>query len=229
MTDSTMKVGSRHSDIFQNSYDNKANGGFISLNAGTKVNGFDLNLGITAGTQDHEDKRFVNDNLNWWGVSYANAKYTSNWLAPEFTLAYPWQVETGLVLKPNVNVRYTSQRIGGYTEYGSDSNATVGQRNLGILDATVGLDLTKTYGKSSLTGRVSYLQRSYAGDSQVKVSMIDDTRDIVLGSDNMTAVRAGLLWKLNLANDLDLYVNGNYIHGSTVKGMDGNVSLRLQF
>jgi hypothetical protein len=229
VTNSTMKVGSRYADVFGNSYDNKANGGFLSLNAATKLYGLDLNLGLSGGKQNHEDKRFVNDNLNWWGTSYATAKYTSQWLAPEFTLAYPWQVQTGLVFKPNVNVRYTTQRIGAYTESGSESNATVNSRKLGIVDTTVGIDLTKTFGKSSLTARVAHLQRSYNGDDMVRVGMIGDTRDITVGTENMSAMRAGLLWKLNLASDLDLYVNGNYIHGSTVKGADGNVSLRLQF
>jgi hypothetical protein len=100
---------------------------------------------------------------------------------------------------------------------------------LGIVDTTVGIDLTKTFGKSSLTARVAHLQRSYNGDDMVRVGMIGDTRDITVGTENMSAMRAGLLWKLNLASDLDLYVNGNYIHGSTVNGADGNVSLRLQF
>jgi hypothetical protein len=105
----------------------------------------------------------------------------------------------------------------------------VNSRKLGIVDTTVGIDLTKTFGKSSLTARVAHLQRSYNGDDMVRVGMIGDTRDITVGTENMSAMRAGLLWKLNLASDLDLYVNGNYIHGSTVKGADGNVSLRLQF
>jgi hypothetical protein len=229
VTNSNTKVGSRHPDIFQNSYDNDANGGFIGLNAGTKVYGLDLNLGVSAGKQDHEDRRFVNDNLDWWGVSYATAKYSSQWLAPEFTLAYPWQIQTGLVLKPNVNVRYTSQKINAYTETGSQSNASVDKRSIGIVDTVVGLDLTKTFGKSSLTARISHLQRSYSGDNLVRVTMIGDTRDISVPNNSMSATRAGLLWKLNLANNLDFYLNGNYIHGSTVKGVDGNASLRLQF
>jgi uncharacterized protein with beta-barrel porin domain len=228
-TDSTLKVSSRYSDLYSTSYDNKARGEFLSLNAGTNLHGVDINLGISGGSQRHEDRRFVNDNLEWWGVSYAASKYTSNWLAPEITLAYPWTIETGLVLKPNVNVRYTNQKIGGYTETGSSSNATVQGRTLGITDTTVGFDLTKTYGKSSLTGRVAYISRSSDEQDTVRVTMLGDTRNLSSHYRNFDAVRAGFIWKLNLASDLDLFVNANYLSGSDVKGADGNVALRLQF
>jgi hypothetical protein len=225
-----LEVGSFYSDVYANSYKNKANGGFLGLHFAGSLGPVKMNIGISGGANSHKDRRFVNDNLQWWGIDYADAKYDSTWFSPEIGFAIPFKWDSGWSFTPSISWRYSGQHIDGYSEKNSTANATVASRTLGVNEANLRFDVTRAYGSgSSISGMLGYLYRGSVGDNNVQVEMIGDTRNVPFFYKDLSAGVAGLNWKLNIKNDISVYLNANYIKGSNVEGGDVATGLKVDF
>jgi uncharacterized protein with beta-barrel porin domain len=178
---------------------------------------------------DHKDRRFVNDNLASSGIAFADASYTSAWLAPELKVSLPYQIAGGLTAAPNVSLRYASQWIDGYTESGSNANANINSRTIGSTEGRVGLKLSKDLERGRISAHVDYLRRQSTGDDKVRVSMIGDTHDVSFYTRDLNAAVVGADVRFNITKEFVLDAAGSYMVGDHVSGGNATASLRYLF
>jgi hypothetical protein len=223
---SKLRVGSFYSDIYNHSFDNKASGAFAGVHLQGALGPVQVGLGLTTGKMKHEDRRFINDNLQWWGESYATSTYTSRWYAPELTLSVPVSLTDTVTLTPSLHARHSVQKVDRYTETGSNANATVHAHTVKMGETRVGLDLTKKYAGNSTVGvQLGYVQRDLNGQDFVRVTMIGDTKNVPMFTRNMGAGYVGFNWNLALTDAVSFQLKGTHMSGSEGKG--GNVSAKL--
>jgi uncharacterized protein with beta-barrel porin domain len=171
----------------------------------------------------------VNDNLASLGISFANASYSSAWLAPELKVSLPYQIAGGLTAAPNVTLRYASQWIDGYTESGSNANANINSRTIGSTEGRVGFKLSKDLERGKISAHIDYLHRQSTGDDNVRVSMIGDTHNISFYTRDLNAAVIGADVRFNITKDLVLDAAGSYMAGDRVSGGNATASLRYLF
>ena len=232
---SKLTTGSLYSDLYSHSYDNESSGGFASLYGMRDLGMFQLDVGLSAGAQEHDDKRFVNDNLKWWGISYAKSNYRSQWVSPSAKLALPIDLGSDWVVAPNAQVSYTYQRIGSYTEKESNSNASFDSYGIGVVESRLALDLSKNIGglKAVLTG--GYMNRDVKSGNSVDVTMIGHKQEVDSWSQNLDAVFARLSLKYDITDKFAVSAMGSYMkakhQGSDdgTSGGYGNLSLIYKF
>jgi hypothetical protein len=227
-SDAALQVGSFYGDLYKHSYDNDTKGGFAGVHANADIGWLNVNAGLSGGRLNHDDKRFVNDNLKWWGVSYAESDYDSTWYSPELTLSVPFEAGESLTVTPSLHLQYTKQNIDSYTEKGSDSNARVSSRDIAVSEAKVGLDISKTVGMARFTGRVGYIKRNSQGYNSVSVTIIRDTQEVPIIYQDINAVYVGAGVNINLGDRVDFNLSGNYLTGKDFEN-GGNVTSMLRF
>ena len=226
-------VGYNHNDLkansrFVQSYDNKADGVFAGINARANLIGLlQVDLGLSGGYNSHDDNRFVNDNLWNLGQSHAKSSYNSTWVSPELLFSLPVNVFDSLVVAPRAGVRYTAQWIDSYTETGSDANAKVDSRSIGVLDTRVGVAVTKKFGQGKVSVTGDYMHRNNTGDNAVNVTMIGDSHSVSFFDRNVDAAILGADASFDVSNALSLIASGSWTEGSRVSG--GSVSGNLKY
>jgi hypothetical protein len=216
------------SSPFTYSYKNSLDSVFGGLSLRTKLGDMvQVDLGLNGGYMSHNDNRFVNDNLMALGNSHATSSYNSTWLSPEITLSVPYTVMDGLTLAPRAGVRYSAQWIDSYTESGSNANASVASRTLGVVDAKLGASLTKSFELGRVSVYADYIRRDSVGDDKVNVTMIGDNHDVSFFYKNINAGIVGLDATYDVTDVLSFTATGSYTQGDTVSG--GNVTGNLKF
>lgn len=226
---SDLEVGSAWKDYYSHSYDNKAKGYFAGLHGVASLGPVRIGVGVSGGRMEHDDKRFINDNLERDGQSYATADYDSRWYAPELSLSVPVSVGAKTTITPKIHGRYMVQKIDGYSERGSNADATVAKRTIKVDEISAGIDFTRQFDNSSLTARVGYVKRNLRGSDQVRVSMIGDTNDVAYFGQNVKAAYVGLGYNLAIKERVALEITGSYLSGSDVKGGSVGASLKIKF
>lgn len=226
---STLEVASLWKDYYSHSYDNEAKGAFAGVHGVAALGPVRLGLGLSGGRMSHDDKRFINDNLERDGQSYATASYDSTWYAPELSLSLPIALGASSSITPNVQGRYMVQKIDGYSERGSNADATVDKRTIKVEEVAAGIDFTHSFGRSSITASIGYLQRKLRGSDSVRVSMIGDTHEVPYFAQDLKAGFVGVNYALNLQDNLALNLSANYLSGSEGKGGSIGASLKMKF
>ena len=225
-----LDVGSLYGDLYNHSYENESAGAFAGIYASTSLGMLNIGVGVSAGMMSHDDKRFINDNLDWWGISYATATYDSTWYSPEISLSLPIAMgDSGWNFGPNVNYRYASQSIDGYTEKGSDADATVASRDIAMGELRAGLNLTKAAGKATFSAKVGYFQRDALGDDKVRVNMIGDQHDVPFFESDLNGGYAGIDINMALTDNVDLTLKGDYVNADNASGGSVNGTLKIKF
>jgi len=230
-TNLNFMAGYANSDLeansrFAKSYANKSKGPFIGV-AGIYDTGLvNVNFGLTTGLLKHSHDRFVNDNLETNGEDHAKANYDSMFIAPEIGVSKKIK-SNDITFSPKANVRYNYQSVDGYTETGSNSNATVKSLDVGLVETNLELAGTKSLNNSSYTIRTGYLNRQSVGDHKATVTMIGQTNSIGFGDKSNNIYYAGVGADLNLANfklsfDLNQYLGD-------AEGFQGMVKLSNNF
>ena len=214
---------------FAQSFKNETNGAFVGVFGSTRFNPLVIDYALNGGYMDHKDRRFVNDNLASSGIAFADASYTSAWLAPELKVSLPYQIAGGLTAAPNVSLRYASQWIDGYTESGSNANANIDSRTIGSTEGRVGLKLSKDMERGRISAHIDYLRRQSTGDDKVRVSMIGDTHDVSFYTRDLNAAVVGADVRFNITKEFVLDAAGSYMVGDHVSGGNATASLRYLF
>ena len=220
-SDARFDSGSFYKDLYGHSYNNKATGGYLGARATTKLGVFDVDAGLSAGFQNHDDKRFVNDNLVWWGQSTATSSYNSYWFSPELGVALPISMAAGFTVSPNVRFTYSGQHIDSYTESGTNSNATVDSRYIGVIESKLGLNIANSFGPVDVCADIGYMARSLTGDDKVKVAMIGDIHDVSFYYRDLNAGYLKARASLNINEKVQASVIANYTNATNAEG--GNV------
>jgi hypothetical protein len=230
-TNLNFMAGYANSDLeansrFAKSYANNSKGPFIGV-AGIYDTGLvNVNFGLTTGLLKHSHDRFVNDNLETNGEDHAKANYDSMFIAPEIGVSKKIK-SNDITFSPKANVRYNYQSVDGYTETGSNSNATVKSLDVGLVETNLELAGTKSLNNSSYTIKTGYLNRQSVGDHKATVTMIGQTNSIGFGNKSNNIYYAGVGADLNLANfklsfDLNQYLGD-------AEGFQGMVKLSNNF
>jgi hypothetical protein len=233
LTDTNLNfmAGYANSDLeansrFAKSYANKSKGPFIGV-AGIYDTGLvNVNFGLTTGLLKHSHDRFVNDNEATNGEAHAKANYDSMFIAPEIGVSKKIK-SNDITFSPKANVRYNYQSVDGYTETGSNSNATVKSLDVGLVETNLELAGTKSLNQSSYTIKTGYLNRQSVGDHKATVTMIGQTNSIGFGDKSNNIYYVGVGADLNLANfklsfDLNQYLGD-------AEGFQGMVKLSNNF
>ena len=230
-TNINFMAGYANSDLeansrFAKSYNNKSKGPFIGVAGIYDVGLVNVNFGLTTGRLKHSHDRFVNDNEETNGEDHTKANYDSMFIAPEIGVSKKIK-SNDIIFSPKANVRYNYQSVDGYTETGSNSNATVKSLDVGLVETNLELAGTKSLNKSSYTIKTGYLNRQSVGDHKATVTMIGQTNSIGFGDKSNNIYYVGVGADLNLANfklsfDLNQYLGD-------AEGVQGMVKLSNNF
>ena len=230
-TNLNFMAGYANSDLeansrFAKSYANKSKGPFIGVAGIYDAGLVNVNFGLTTGLLKHSHDRFVNDNEVTNGEAHAKANYDSMFIAPEIGVSKKIK-SNDITFSPKANVRYNYQSVDGYTETGSNSNATVKSLDVGLVETNLELAGTKLLNNSSYTIKTGYLNRQSVGDHKATVTMIGQTNSIGFGDKSNNIYYAGVGADLNLANfklsfDLNQYLGD-------AEGVQGMVKLSNNF
>ena len=211
---------------FAKSYNNKSKGPFIGVAGIYDAGLVNVNFGLTTGLLKHSHDRFVNDNEETNGEDHAKANYDSMFIAPEIGVSKKFK-SNSVSFSPKANVRYNYQSVDGYTETGSNSNATVKSLDVGLVETNLEIAGTKLLNNSSYTIKTGYLNRQSVGDHKATVTMIDQTNSIGFGDKSNNIYYAGVgadldlsIFKLSL--DLNQYLGD-------AEGFQGMVKLSSSF
>jgi hypothetical protein len=185
-----------------------------------------VNFGLTTGLLKHSHDRFVNDNEVTNGEAHAKANYDSMFISPEIGVSTKIK-SNDITFSQKANVRYNYQSVDGYTETGSNSNATVKSLDVGLVETNLELAGTKSLNKSSYTIKTGYLNRQSVGDHNATVTMIGQTNSIGFGDKSNNIYYAGVGADLNLAN-FKLSLDLNQYLGDA-EGFQGMVKLSNNF
>jgi hypothetical protein len=230
-TNLNFMAGYANSDLeansrFAKSYNNKSKGPFIGVAGIYDAGLVNVSFGLTTGLLKHSHDRFVNDNEETNGEDHAKANYDSMFIAPEIGVSKKIK-SNDITFSPKANVRYNYQSVDGYTETGSNSNATVKSLDVGLVETNLELAGTKSLNNSSYTIKTGYLNRQSFGDHKATVTMIGQTNSIGFGDKSNNIYYAGVGADLNLANfklsfDLNQYLGD-------AEGFQGMVKLSNNF
>ena len=230
-TNLNFMAGYANSDLeansrFAKSYANKSKGPFIGVAGIYDAGLVNVNFGLTTGLLKHSHDRFVNDNEETNGEDHAKANYDSMFIAPEIGVSTKIK-SNDITFSPKANVRYNYQSVDGYTETGSNSNATVKSLDVGLVETNLELAGTKSLNQSSYTIKTGYLNRQSVGDHKATVTMIGQTNSIGFGDKSNNIYYAGVGADLNLAN-FKLSLDLNQYLGDA-EGFQGMVKLSNNF
>jgi hypothetical protein len=211
---------------FAKSYANKSKGPFIGVAGIYDAGLVNVNFGLTTGLLKHSHDRFVNDNLETNGEDHAKSNYDSMFIAPEIGVSTKIK-SNDITFSPKANVRYNYQSVDGYTETGSNSNATVKSLDVGLVETNLELAGTKLLNNSSYTIKTGYLNRQSVGDHKATVTMIGQTNSIGFGDKSNNIYYVGFGADLNLANFKLSYDLNQYL--GDAEGFQGMVKLSNNF
>jgi hypothetical protein len=212
---------------FAKSYDVDSEGPFAGLLGVYNADLALVNFGVTAGRLQHNNKRFVNDNTIADGASHATASYDSTFLAPQIGISKNFNSDN-IIYKPSANVRYNIQSIDGYTETGSNGNATIKSYTTGVLESNIEIAATKLFNTNSYTIKTGYLNRQSMGDNNTSVTIIGQTKSISFGDKNNSSYYIGFGADVNLENNFKLSFDVEKYMGDT-DGFQGMVKLTSAF
>jgi len=173
----------------------KSNGVVGGIYGGARVDNVFVDFAVFAGGQNNSSSRLVNDNLAPLGIDYADANYNSWFVSPELRVGVDVETDGAwtLTLTPSASARFSSQNISGYTETGSNANATVGQRRVQVFEGDLELAATRTLENGSVTlkGGAQYRQGLGGGATQ-DVTLLGQTLAIPLNTAGTIIGYAGL-------------------------------------
>jgi hypothetical protein len=212
---------------FAKSYDIDSEGPFAGLLGVYNADLALVNFGVTAGRLQHNNKRFVNDNTIADGASHATASYDSTFLAPQIGISKNFNSDN-IIYKPSANVRYNIQSIDGYTETGSNGNATIKSYTTGVLESNIEIAATKLFNTNSYTIKTGYLNRQSMGDNNTSVTIIGQTKSISFGDKNNSSYYIGFGADVNLENNFKLSFDVEKYMGDA-DGFQGMVKLTSSF
>lgn len=213
--------------------ENKTQSFFASVNGDFARQNYDLNFGLTAGFSNSDNRRFVNDNLaltdgKTLGQSWATSKYSSWWFSPEITVSRDIERSNGWTLTPLAQARYSFEAIQSATESGSNANATVASRTLGLIEGKAEIAASKKFDRIKFTARAG-VQSTVSVGGDANITLIDITRPVSNGFDNRLSgyLGADLNYKFNDKTSFNISSKG--VLGGGVKSASIFANLTRKF
>ncbi|MBO9403337.1 hypothetical protein [Shimia sp. R9_3] len=133
----------------------------------------DLSFGLGYGHLDHEETRIANG-------SEVSAGYSSNILTALVAAQRDHTLANGAVFTPQASFLYGYHDLGGYTETGGITNATVGERNVQFNETRLGGSYATSLAGGKLSASLAAVHRDADAPSAVDVTIFGNT--LVLAS-----------------------------------------------
>ena len=188
------------------------------------MDGFFTDFAFYGGFLGNSSDRFVNDNLAPLGVAHALADYNSFFLAPEIRVGMNVDSAGDWTLTPSATARFSNQWIDGYSETGSNANATIGAHQVQVFEGELELAATRDLDAGELTvrGGIDYSQ-SLGGATQ-DVVLLGQTLALPVATSGAFGAYVGVDFNYDISNQmtLDLSAKGSYsTSGYAVSGSVG--------
>jgi len=214
---------------FAPSHDIESQGWFAGLYGEQAMETFTIDFGVNGGMLSHDSSRFVNDNLAPLGVAHAKADYDSWFISPEIGIRTDIDTGNGLIVTPSARVRYAHQSIDGFSESGSNANAKIAGRDIGMIEASAEIAVSKQLSFGTLTGRVGYVSRNSTGDEAVSITMIGINNKVGFGDTDSEAAYVGLSTDIDLSASSKLVLDANAFYSGNMEGYQGMAKLVASF
>jgi hypothetical protein len=214
---------------FAKSHESEADSFFAGFSGRKQWGNLFLDFALMGGVMSHDQDRFVNDNLAPLGVSFANASFDSRFISPEAGLSMNFDMGHGLTITPGARLRYAAQWLDGYTESGSNANATVDDRMLGLIEGSAEIAATQQFDFGSVTARLGILSRTSTGDDDVTITLIGVDNTVAFGTDDDVAAYVGLGASIHASDNLKLELDGQAVFGDDIIGIQGLARLTHSF
>ena len=219
---------------FAPSHDIESQGWFAGLYGEQAMEAFTIDFGVNGGMLSHDSSRFVNDNLATTneltlGQSHANASYDSWFISPEIGIRTDIDTGNGLIVTPSARVRYAHQSIDGFSESGSNANVKIAGRDIGMIEASAEIAVSKQLSFGTLTGRVGYVSRNSTGDEAVSITMIGINNKVGFGDTDSEAAYVGLSTDIDLSASSKLVLDANAFYSGNMEGYQGMAKLVASF
>jgi hypothetical protein len=214
---------------FAPSHDIESQGWFAGLYGEQAMETFTIDFGVNGGMLSHDSSRFVNDNLAPLGVAHAKADYDSWFISPEIGIRTDIDTGNGLIVTPSARVRYAHQSIDGFSESGSNANAKIAGRDIGMIEASAEIAVSKQLSFGTLTGRVGYVSRNSTGDEAVSITMIGINNKVGFGDTDSEAAYVGLSTDIDLSASSKLVLDANAFYSGNMQGYQGMAKLVASF
>ncbi len=168
-----------------------SNGAFAGASLASSMGNVTLTGGVTAGSVNFDNTRFVNDNLATDGIAEMASTNSDTYLAVQLDMTGRFAVGSDMALLPTAMVSYANHATTGYTEDGVDG-ATVDASAFGVAQGEFGLTMEKTLARGVLSLGVSQMTRSYSGGTSVDVGLIGDTGSVDATIPNASATKVSI-------------------------------------
>ncbi len=153
------------------------------------------------------------------GSSDADADYDSTLLTAHLGVEKSFETGGNIDLVGFGDVRYTQQKDDGYTETGSDANATVGEVTTEVIEARLGLEASKAFSNGgTLKGQLAGVVRRGLGDTDADVTVFSDTQTLTFASTDFTGGSVAIGYEHSLSQGIDLEVIAEQEIGSDAQG-----------
>ena len=202
-------------------------GGFY---AKSQIDNFFADFALIGGLMGNDSSRLVNDNLATMGIDYANATYNSWFLAPELRIGVDIASDSDWTLTPSAFVRYSSQATDGYTETGSNANATIGARTTQALEGNVELAASTALESGTLTlaGGLDYRQN--IGATTQNVTLLGQNLAMPLSTTSTIIGYASANASFDIGNNMNFDINSKAAFGTNgYKFISGTVGISGKF
>ncbi len=186
-----------------------------------------LNLQVTVGVRNFEDKRRILNNLVLGGIEHAKSDYEGTFISPQVTLGTSWDMGS-FALRPSLTGRYAFMHLSSIAETGSDSNLSVAGRSVEVVDATAEIAAVSApadfdFGAMQWTLRLG-LEASLRDNSSVDARLLG--QPIVIDPSGKSTVFAGYAgfdaaltlqngWQLRSASDFSLADDNAFLASSS--------------
>eukprot|EP00903_Cladosiphon_okamuranus_P002344 g2342.t1 len=140
-------------------------GGLLSGVLSQKLGFVDLSAGLGAGWFSHKNHRQIASS------SDAIGNFSSTVVTGQVGISTDIGLPGNVILTPEALFRLGQQRFGGYTETGSDANATVAGRDVTFSQVNIGATLAAQIGPGILSASAAAVRRDVDGPSTVDVSI----------------------------------------------------------
>ena len=201
-----------------------------------KMDNMFADFAIYAGVQSNKSSRFVNDNLatnsagQTMGIGYADANYNSWFLSPEIRLGMDIETDGEWTVTPSASARLSTQQIDGYTETGSNANATIGVRSVQVFEGNLELAASRDMGNGMITAKAGVQYRQNPGAATRGVTLLGQSLAIPVNTGGAVAGYVGLEASYDLgANSILNLAGKTLVGGSGYASLSASLGIKTMF
>ena len=211
------------------SFDTDVNHLFFGGYGSFSFNSIKVSTSLIGGYSDHDNKRYVYDNLN--GLEAATSNTEGYFISPSVTLGTAYSFNQDYEFRPSLSVAYHLARINGYDESGTtQSNLTISDQTIKVLSSRLQLAVARTLDGQEVELRCGVTNR-FTDNDKTEASLAGTTfRYSGAGDDSVYGFFAGINFQMATINALTLVADfeaGGA--GGNEFFIDGNLKLEYRF